>query len=120
MVTGCASITKGTTQTLIFNLDAPESRCVLTREGNGELGSVNKRLNTIVVSKDKDDIIVKCEAPGYASKTLRLVSSTETMGVVGGAFIDLGITDMITGAMWVYPQNTNVVLEKCANGATSC
>jgi hypothetical protein len=64
------------------------------------------------VSKDKDDIVVKCSATGYKQKVTRLVSKTETAGVVGGAFIDLGITDMVTGAMWAYPNDVSIVLEK--------
>lgn len=117
---GCASITKGTSQTLIFNLEPTETRCTLTRDGDGEIGSISSRNNTVTVGKDKDDIIVKCNATGYAQKTLRLVSSAETAGVVGGVFIDLGITDMITGAMWAYPNTTTVSLDKCEEGKQSC
>lgn len=117
---GCASITKGTSQTLIFNLEPTEARCTLTRDGDGEIGSVSSRNNTVTVGKDKDDIVVKCNAPGYAQKTLRLVSSAETAGVVGGVFLDLGITDMITGAMWAYPNTTTVSLDKCEEGKQSC
>lgn len=108
---GCASITKGTQQTLIFNLEPEQTRCVLSRDGDGEIGSLTFKNNTITVSKDKDDIIVKCNADGYQQKVLRLSSSAETAGVVGVA-IDLGITDMITGAMWSYPNQTNIALEK--------
>jgi len=120
MFFGCASITKGTTQTLIFNLEPSEARCTLTRDGDGEIGSISSNNNTVTVGKDKDDIVVKCVAPGYAQKTLRLVSSAETAGVVGGVFLDLGITDMITGAMWKYPNTTTISLDKCADGKTSC
>jgi hypothetical protein len=120
LIVGCASITKGTSQTLIFNLEPTEARCTLTRDGDGEIGSISSRNNTVTVGKDKDDIIVKCNAPGHAQKTIRLVSSAETAGVVGGVFIDLGITDLITGAMWTYPNTTTVSLDKCEEGKQSC
>ncbi len=110
--TGCASITKGTSQTLVFNLDPQETRCTLSRDGDGEIGSINARNNTVTVGKDKDDILVKCQAEGHAQKITRLVSSADTAGVVGGVFIDLGITDMVTGAMWQYPNTTTITLEK--------
>jgi hypothetical protein len=55
---------------------------------------------------------VACKAPGYEDKTIRLVSSASTAGVAGGAFIDLGITDMITGAMWQYQNEIRVALNK--------
>jgi hypothetical protein len=112
LATGCASITKGTSQTIIFNIEPKGTTCVATRDGDGEIGSISTSNNTLKVSKDKDDIVVKCSAPGYKQKVTRLVSKTETAGVVGGAFIDLGITDMVTGAMWAYPNDVSIVLEK--------
>jgi uncharacterized protein YcfL len=120
MVVGCASITKGTSQTLIFNLEPPETNCALSRIGDGEIGSISPKNNTIVVGKDKDDITVKCTAFGYKQKALNIKSSTETAGVVGGVFLDLGITDMITGAMWAYPSPTSISLEKCDAAQTAC
>lgn len=120
LVVGCASITKGTSQTLIFNLEPRDARCTLTRDGDGEIGSISGNNNTATVGKDKDDIVVKCNAPGYAQKTLRLTSSAETAGVVGGVFLDLGITDMVTGAMWSYPNTTTISLDKCTDGKQSC
>ena len=120
LLTGCASITKGTTQTLVFNIEPTDARCILSRDGDGELGGISSKNNTITVGKDKDDILVQCNAPGHAQKTMRLVSSAETAGVVGGIFLDLGITDMITGAMWAYPNTTSVSLEKCGEGKQKC
>lgn len=112
LVSGCASITQGTSQTIIMNLEPRETRCVATRDGEGEIGSVTTSNNTLTVSKDKDDIIIKCSAPKHKTKTVRMVSSTQAAGVIGGVFIDLGITDMITGAMWKYPDSINIALEK--------
>lgn len=108
----CASITQGTTQSLIFDLDPSTARCSLIREGDGEIGSVSSKNNTISVGKDKDDIVVKCNAPGYRQKTMRLVSSVSSAAVVGGLLLDLGITDMITGAAYQYPSQTSIALEK--------
>ncbi len=108
---GCASITQGTSQTIIFNIDPKLTRCEVSRVNDGVLGYVTQRMNTIEVGKDKDDIIVKCEADGYKPLTVRLVSHTQTRGVIGGAFLDLGITDMITGAMWMYDGTINIALQ---------
>lgn len=120
LFSGCASITKGTSQTLIFNLEPPETRCTIDRTGDGQIGSVSTKNNTVVVSKDKDDITVKCNADGFNQTSLNVKSSTETAAVVGGALLDLGITDMITGAMWAYPTTTTISLEKCAEDKTGC
>ena len=110
-LTGCASITDGTSQALIFKLDPRDARCTLTREGT-ELGSVSGRQSTITVGKSSRDIVVACVADGYTPKTMRLVSSTQAAGVAGGFFLDLGITDMITGAMWKYQNDVSIIMER--------
>lgn len=113
MFIGCASITQGTTQSLVFNLDPEETKCSVTREGEGEIGSISAKNNTLSVGKDKDDIIIQCNAEGYKQKTTRIVSSTQAAGVIGGVFLDLGIVDMMTGAMWAYPGTTSITLDPC-------
>lgn len=114
LFTGCASITDGTSQTIIFNLEPQSAVCEVSRDGDGIIGNVTARNNTLTVSKDNDDLIVKCAAPGFRNKTVRMVSKTQTAGVVGGAFIDLGITDMLTGAMWKYQGSITIALDKAS------
>lgn len=109
-LSGCASITQGTSQTLAFKIEPKEATCVLTRVDDGELGSVSGKANTIEVHKDKDDIVVKCSASGYNDKTTRIVSKAGAAGVTG-VMLDFGITDMITGAMYAYPSDINIVME---------
>lgn len=111
-LSGCASITQGTSQVLIFNIEPKDTRCSLVRVDDGQIGIVTATQNTVVVNKDKDDIIVQCTATGYKPYTTRIVSSATGAGVAGAIFIDLGITDLITGAMWKYPESHNVALEK--------
>lgn len=108
---GCASITDGTSQTIIFALTPTDAVCQVSRDG-AELGSVNGKQNTITVGKGAKDIIVACKAAGHEPKTQRLISKTQTAGVVGGVFLDLGITDMLTGAMWKYPTDVSIVMDK--------
>ena len=112
ILSGCASITQGTSQTIIFNLEPETAVCVAKRDGEGEIGTITAKNNSLQVSKDKDDIIIKCTAAGYKNKSVRMVSSTQAAGVIGGAFLDLGITDMLTGAMWKYEGSINIALEK--------
>lgn len=110
-LSGCASITDGTNQTLIVSLSPREARCTVFRD-SVELGSITGAQETITVSKGAKDILISCSAPGYEPRTQRLVSSTQTAGMMSVLFIDLGITDMITGAMWKYPSNTSIALER--------
>ena len=114
-LSGCASVTDGTTQTVVFQLSPKETRCVVSREG-AQLGTVSGKQNTITLSKGAKDVLVQCSAPGHDDLTQRLISKTQTSGVVGGFFLDLGITDMVTGAMWKYPNEISIVLEKSGRG----
>ncbi|HEY1058796.1 MAG TPA: hypothetical protein VGE55_08705 [Limnobacter sp.] len=107
----CATITQGTQQTLIFKMDPDSTVCSLSRVGDGELGTVSKQKNTIVVSKDKDDIIALCTAPGHEAQTIKVVSHATSAGLAG-SILDLGITDLATGAMFVYPDEVRVNLSK--------
>lgn len=109
VLSGCATITQGTQQSITFNLEPPETRCEVNRVGDGVLGKVSGKANTIYVGKDKDDILVKCEAEGYEASTTKVVSGATGAGVTG-VLIDFGITDMVTGAMYRYPENVTISL----------
>ncbi|MBU3599222.1 hypothetical protein ICN28_01665 [Polynucleobacter sp. 30F-ANTBAC] len=108
---GCASITQGTNQVISFSIDPQEAKCAVVNKENGTLGTVSGKANLLQVSKGSGDLIANCTAEGYEQKTTRIVSSTQTAGVLGVA-IDLGITDMLTGAMWKYPDHVSIVLDK--------
>jgi hypothetical protein len=97
---------------LTFNIEPKETRCVLTRVDDGELGVVTASQNVITVSKDRDDIVLNCRAPGHKPMTRRIVSSATGTGMASVLLIDFGITDLATGAMWKYPDNQNISLER--------
>ncbi len=113
---GCASITDGTEQTVVFNVQPREATCSAARNGT-ELSQFTGRDATLTVSKGARDIIITCKAPGYDTKVARLVSSTQGSGMVSVFLLDLGITDMVTGAMWKYPSNSAIVLERSVDSA---
>lgn len=109
LLTSCASITQGTKQVISFQVDPLETICDISGKDGLTLGTISSRSNLLQVSKGATDLIVSCSALGYESKVTRVVSSTQTAGVLGVA-IDFGITDMITGAMWQYPNYVPIVL----------
>ncbi len=113
LFTGCASITQGTTQVISFSIDPSDTKCSVVNKDNATLGTVSGKSNLLQVSKGAGDLIANCTAEGYETKTTRIVSSTQTAGVLGVA-IDLGITDMLTGAMWKYPDHVSIVMDKSA------
>jgi hypothetical protein len=118
VIAGCASITQGTSQVLAFKVEPKQAVCALSRVDDGELGSISASAQTIEVGKDKDDIVIRCKASGYRPKTTRLVSKATKEGLAD-ILIDFGITDLITGAMFAYPSEVNIVLEKEVAGAST-
>lgn len=113
LVGGCASITDGTEQTIVIGVTPRTATCIASRNGT-ELSSFTGQNPTLTVSKGARDITIECKAPGYDTKVGRLVSSTTGAGMTSVLLIDFGITDMITGAMWKYPSNSSIVLERSA------
>ena len=111
LLSGCASITQGTTQVISFSIDPQEANCTVANNKNASLGTVSGKSNLLQVSKGAGDLVVNCVATGYENNTTRIVSSAQTAGVIGVA-IDFGITDMVTGAMWKYPDHVSIVMNK--------
>jgi len=109
-VSGCATISQGTQQTISFKLEPKEAICEVSRVGDGKLARISGKSNIIHVGKDKDDIIVVCNAEGYEQSTTKVVSGATGAGVTG-VLLDFGITDMITGAMYRYPEDVTIVLD---------
>lgn len=112
-LSGCASITQGTNQVISFSIDPTEAKCSIVGSDGATMGSVTGRSNLFQVSKSKNDLIVNCQADGYEQKTTRIVSSTQAAGVIG-VVIDFGIVDMLTGAMWKYPDHVSIAMDKTA------
>jgi hypothetical protein len=112
VISGCASLSQGTSQTLVVNVEPKETICEATRDSSGVIGTVTANNPSLMVSKSKNDIVLTCKATGHKTKVVRLTSSTSANGVIGGAFLDLGIVDMMTGAMWKYGDSVTVALEK--------
>ena len=112
-LTGCATITQGTQQAISFKLEPKDTICEVSRVGDGKLGRVSSSSSTLYVGKDKDDIIVVCNAPGYEQSTTKVVSGATGAGVTG-VLLDFGITDMITGAMYRYPEDVTISLSPVA------
>jgi hypothetical protein len=106
---GCASITQGTQQYVSFLLQPQNAYCTVSRD-EGELGTVNAHQRGLVITKDKDPLVIECRAPGYFDKVMRVHSSSDGRGVLSFWFLDLGLTDLATGAMWLYPSPVTVTM----------
>jgi hypothetical protein len=108
---GCASITEGTDQNILVNLNPKEAECTVTRKGQ-HLGAVDDDNRVINVSKSRNDLIFDCRADGYEETRTVIESTASSMGIVGCFLIDLCITDYSTGALNKYPESVTINLLK--------
>jgi len=112
LLTACASIIEGNSQTLTFNSNPLGASCALTRNGVA-IGNVTTP-GGIVVEKTKHDISAVCSKDGYDDSTIMLKSgiAPATFGnIVLGGGIGWAI-DSASGADNKYPEITNVYLNR--------
>ena len=83
LLPACATITQGTQQAISFKLEPKDTICEISRVGDGKLGRVSTSSSTLFVGKDKDDIVVVCNAAGYEQSTTKVVSGATGAGVTG-------------------------------------
>jgi hypothetical protein len=110
-IAGCATIMEGTGQSVAIQTTPPGATCTIVREG-GTLGQVASTPGSIRIDKSKNDLVVSCSKPGYATSTI-----TESPKFVGTTFgnIILGggvgaIVDASTGANYEYPNQITMSL----------
>ncbi|MCH9674513.1 MAG: hypothetical protein K0U93_23950 [Gammaproteobacteria bacterium] len=111
MLSGCATITKGSTQNVTVETDPAGAVCTLTREGQ-TVAVVNPTPGTALIGKDKDPIAYVCTLDEYqdASGTLESEFEAVTLGnILLGGFVGIAI-DAGSGAMNEYPANVRIVL----------
>ena len=106
---GCASIVEGTEQTLFVELSPKEAVCDVQREAV-TIGRVTGSNPSVNISKSKNDLIFRCNAPGYKEQFVKIESSASGWGVAGCFLIDLCITDYSTGALNKYPETLSISL----------
>jgi len=116
-VSGCASVIKGTTQSVaITTPPTTGARCILSsKEGNWEVMSPG----VAKVSKSKEDIQVTCTKVGWQNATATIPSNFQgwTLGnLILGGVIGVGV-DAATGAINEYPGAFQVPMQPDATAA---
>jgi len=95
LASGCATITNGTEQTLQFDTQ-PGQVCNITRSGEA-LGTVGADSPTITVQRSSAPLNVECE-----DSVQIIESSINAAGYTSIMWLDFGLVDFITGALWEY------------------
>lgn len=97
---GCATITKGTTQSVAISTPGvPGATCTLTSGGIGT--KVVTTPATLVLDKSQDNIQVLCKKECFQDAVGIIASHTESMAagnVLVGGVVGLGV-DAVSGAM---------------------
>jgi hypothetical protein len=110
-LSGCASITTGTSQEIVISTTPEGAKCVLIRQ-SASIGEVASTPGTVKVSKDSHGITVTCTKDGYQSGGQFLAAEFEgsTLGniLIGGL---IGATiDAADGADNRYPDSASITL----------
>lgn len=107
----CATLTRGTNETVSVITDPPEASCALKRSGQ-IVGIANPTPATVTLEKSKNDVSIVCSKDGHFDGVHVLSSTFQNMtfgNIVFGGFIGLGV-DAASGAMHEYPDNVTVIL----------
>lgn len=113
-LSGCASIVEGTSQTIHVNVTPQSASCEAFR-GGSRIGIYDPVSQNMTISKSRNDMTVKCAAPGYRERAVDFASSASAWGVTGGILLDAGIVDYATGALNKYDATITIVLERDAD-----
>lgn len=111
VVSGCATVIKGTDESISVITDPAGATCTLLRDGK-TVGVVNPTPGSVEVDRDKDDVSVNCILDDY-EETTEIVSSEFSGYTVGnvilGGFVGVAV-DAASGANSEYPDEVKIVM----------
>ncbi|WP_147455482.1 hypothetical protein [Solilutibacter pythonis] len=114
MMAGCASITKGTTQSIRFDTVRPDGVAVEGAEctaTNGKRATTFRSGLEVRIRRDKSDLNIECKSAGLPDAEGRLVSNLNYAGlgnILIGGLVGMAV-DAGTGANHSYPAWVRLV-----------
>ena len=111
VLTGCATIVSGRSQTISLETNPAGARCEVEREGR-VIGTVEKTPGAVTIDKTRQAISVACKKEGYGDSTGRGESGVQGSvfgNILLGGLIGWGV-DAATGAQNQYPSVITVNL----------
>jgi hypothetical protein len=106
---GCATITKGSSQSVTVNTDPTGATCMLSRDGQ-QIAAVNPTPGTVMVGKASGAIAVACKKSGFQDAAGVLASTFQAMtfgNIIFGGIIGVAV-DAASGAMNEYPPMVTI------------
>ena len=119
-LSGCGTITQGTSQDIAISTSPPGGHCELDRHGE-HIGTIYSAPGSVIVDKSTKDIVLTCNKRGYQTASLNL-ESDPSLGLFGNALIGgaIGVgIDYATGAANKYPNSALVPLAALEPGTVS-
>ena len=111
VLSGCATITKGTSQVVTLDTPgAPGAKCTLSSSSVGQMQVVTPA--TMTLPKGSENVVVRCSKECYNDGTGLIPSNVEAMAagnIIAGGVIGLGV-DAVSGAMNKYNDQNQVAM----------
>lgn len=110
---GCATIADGTMQPVTITSNAPGAECSIAQNGV-EIAPPTAVPNTFELRRRDGNLLVTCEAPGYATESVALVTGKNPKTIGGHAWnsLSFGLVDVVSGAVNVYQGQAYVPLQQ--------
>lgn len=112
LMSGCSTLTKGTSQTVTVNTDPPGAVCNLSRDAQ-PLAVINPTPGSASISKSSKPVSVLCTKASFmdASGTMSSEFQAMTFGnIIFGGLIGIAV-DAASGATHEYPPIVTITLE---------
>jgi len=97
---GCATVFEGTSQEITVTTNPPGASCVFERLGD-QVGMIGSTPGTANIRKNKHDITIKCDKPGYQQAQYRNHSGTTATiaaNVAADILLTAGLSSIIDSA----------------------
>ena len=109
MLSACATIVNGTSQSVTVSTTPPAATCTLDRVG-ARIGAVAQTPGSVRLDKSKNDLSVTCNKAGYQTATVVREPSLSgwTAGNIVFGLVGVGIgavVDASSGANYEYPAD---------------
>lgn len=110
---GCATIADGSMQPVTISSNAPGATCGIIQNGE-EIAPATPVPNTFELRRRDGNLLVTCQAPGYSTETVALVTGKNPLAVTGHMWnsMTLALVDVFSGAVNEYTNTAYVPLQK--------
>ena len=109
LLSACATLVNGTSQTVTVSTTPPGASCTLDRMGT-RIGAISVTPGSVRIDKSKNDLAVTCAKDGFQTATVAHAPSFggATFGnIVAGGVIGV-VVDAASGANYSYPDDIRV------------